>query len=170
MVLDKHDNDDGGICFLINSFWLYPLKKNDFSPHARKILRHSILVWRSSIMNHRLDIGPARTCTKSPDSYVCKHNISIYFSVVNMTAVQKWLSATYPTMGNCWKCQRRFLPCIDFRPTKHRIFLKKWILGNIFDASLWPARLFQKYTKLSKLYDKYILRHHLAVHRRSEML
>ena len=79
MVLDKHDNDDGGISFLKKSFGLYPLKKNDFFPHARKILRHSILVWRSSIMNHRLDIGPARTCTKSPDSYVCKHNLSIYF-------------------------------------------------------------------------------------------
>ena len=76
--------------------------------------------------------------------------------------------------GKLLKMPKTLLSCIDFRPTKQRIFLKKWILGNIFDASLWgtsrPARLFHKYNKLSKLYDKYILRHHLAVHRRNEML
>ena len=38
MVLDKYDNDDGGICFFKKSFGLYPLKKNDFSLTLEKFL------------------------------------------------------------------------------------------------------------------------------------
>ena len=38
MVLDKYDNDDGGICFFKKSFGLYPLKNNDFSLTLEKFL------------------------------------------------------------------------------------------------------------------------------------